>query len=450
MVAIVGRPNVGKSSLFNALVKSRVSIVDPRPGVTRDRVSVELFDRERGSDRRCELVDTGGIGVVDEQGLEAEVEAQIETAMRGADLLLFVVDAQQGVVAADVAIARRLRKLDKPILLVANKVDTPRHAGTAHEAAELGLGEPFAVSTVTSRNVGELRERIFDLLPRADPKGEEVDAVKIAVLGRTNAGKSTLVNRILGEERMIVSEVPGTTRDSVDLAFEHAGRRCVLIDTAGLRKEKSISGSPDFYAQARAERAIRRCDVALFLVDAMHEIGRTEHTIAQKLLEASKPFVIVLTKWDLVEGKKRFEEFGAYVRDRLAFLSFAPITCLSAKESVRVDETLDLVLSLHDDAGTRLGTGEVMRLVKAAMEKRSPPVKGGRTGKIFYAAQVDVRPPTIVLFVNEARLVSQPYQRWLGNVIRDSGFFEEVPIRFLVRERTKQARPAVERGVRRT
>jgi GTP-binding protein len=255
-----------------------------------------------------------------------------------------------------------------------------------------------------------------------------------------NAGKSTLVNRIFGSERMIVSSVPGTTRDSVDLRFERGGRTCVIVDTAGLRKERAVTGSPDFYAQARAERAIRRCDVALFLIDALHEIGRIEHTIAQLLLEASKPFVIVLTKWDLVEGKKSFEEFGAYVRDRLAFLAFAPITCLSAKEDVRVGETLDYVLGLHDEAGRRLGTGEVMRLVKDAMERRSPPVKGGRTGKIFYAAQVGVRPPTIVLFVNEARLVSEPYLRWLGNVIRDSGAFEEVPIRFLVRERVANPR----------
>jgi GTP-binding protein len=433
VVAIVGRPNVGKSSLFNALVKSRVSIVDPTPGVTRDRVSVELHEK----DRRCELVDTGGIGVVDEQGLEAEIEAQIETAMRGADLLLFVVDGAEGVTGADRAIAQRLRKLGKPLVLVANKADTPAIEATTAEAFELGLGEPFPVSTVSSRNVGELRERIFELLPQAPAREEDGDVVRIAVVGRMNAGKSTLVNRIVGAERMIVSDLPGTTRDAVDLVFEHKGRRCVVVDTAGLRKERAISGSPDFYAQARSDRAIRRADVVLFLIDSLHEIGRIEHTIAQRLLEESKPFVIVLTKWDLVEGKKGFEEFGAYVRDRLAFLSFAPITCLSAKDDVRVGETLDLVLGLHDEAGRRMGTGEVMRLIKEGMERRTPPVKGGRTGKIFYAAQVDVRPPTIVLFVNETRLVSQPYQRWLANVLRDSGFFEEVPIRFLVRERQK-------------
>jgi GTP-binding protein len=438
VVAIVGRPNVGKSSIFNALVKSRVSIVDPTPGVTRDRVSVELRE-DKGRERRCELVDTGGIGVVDKQGLEAEVEAQIETAMRGADLLLFVIDAQSGLLGPDREIAQRLRKLGKPVLLVANKADTPALGRATAEAWELGLGEPFPVSTVTSRNVGELRERIFELLPEAPEGGAEIDAVRIAIVGRTNAGKSTLVNRVVGEERMIVSAIPGTTRDSVDLPFERDGKRFVVVDTAGLRKERAITGSPDFYAQARAERAIRRCDVVLFLIDALHEIGRIEHTIGQRLLESSKPFVIVLTKWDLVEKTKRFAEFGAYVRDRLAYLSFAPITCLSAVEGVRVEETLDLVLGLHEQSGQRLGTGEVMRLIKDGMERRSPPVKGGRTGKIFYAAQVDVRPPTIVLFVNEARLVSQPYLRWLGNVLRDAGHFEEVPIRFLVRERTARS-----------
>jgi GTP-binding protein len=435
VVAIVGRPNVGKSSLFNALVRSRVSIVDPRPGVTRDRVSVEL----RLGARRCELVDTGGIGIVDEQGLEEEIEAQIETAMRGADLLLFTVDTQQGMTGADRAIAARLRKLDKPILLVANKADTPLLEDEAGQFFEVGFGEPVRTATVNGRGIGELRERIFDQLPQA-PDGEEpTDTIKIAVLGRTNSGKSTLVNRIVGSERMIVSDVPGTTRDSVDLRFERDGRHCVVVDTAGLRKESAISGSPDFYAQARAERAIRRCDVALFLIDALRPIGRIEHSIAQLLLESAKPFVMVLTKWDQVTDRK-FDEFGKYVRDRLDFLSFAPITCISAREDIRVGETLDLALSLYDEAGKRLGTGDVMRLVKDALERRGPPVRGGRTGKIFYAAQVDVRPPTFVLFVNEARLVSLPYQKWLANVLRDSGTFAEVPIRFLIRERIKNQR----------
>ncbi len=440
VVAIVGRPNVGKSSLFNALLRSRISIVDPTPGVTRDRVSVELRE-VRGRDRRCELVDTGGIGVVDAQGLEAEVEAQIEVALRGAALLLFVVDVQEGLTGADREIAQRLRKLGKPVLLVANKADTRALETTAAEAWEIALGDPFPVSTVASRNIGDLRERIFELLPEAPESEATGEAVRIAIVGRMNAGKSTLVNRIVGESRMIVSEVPGTTRDAVDLPFDHKGRRCIVVDTAGLRKERSVSGSPDFYGQARAERAIRRSDVVLFLIDSLHEIGRIEHTIGSRLLESSRPFVIVLTKWDLVEGKKDFETFGAYVRDRLAYLTFAPIICLSAQDDVRVQETLDLVLSLHEEAGRRLSTGEIMRLIKDAIERRSPPVKGGRTGKIFYAAQVDVRPPTIVLFVNEARLVSQPYLRWIGNVIRDAGAFEEIPIRFLVRERVKNQKP---------
>lgn len=257
------------------------------------------------------------------------------------------------------------------------------------------------------------------------------------MVGRTNSGKSTLVNRIVGAERMIVSDVPGTTRDAVDLRFDHKGRSCIVVDTAGLRRSGAIQGSPDFYAQARSERAVRRCDVALFLIDAMHEIGRIEHSIAKLLLDSGKPFVIVLTKWDLVDGRKDFGQFGAYIRDRLDFLQFAPITCIAAQQGVRVDETLDLVLGLHDEAGKRLSTGEVMRLIKDAMERKAPPVRGGRTGKIFYASQVDVRPPTIVLFVNEAKIVSAPYQRWLANVLRDGGHFEEVPVRFLVRERIR-------------
>ncbi|MSR47944.1 MAG: ribosome biogenesis GTPase Der [Planctomycetes bacterium] len=433
VVAIVGRPNVGKSSLLNALVRSRIAIVDPTPGVTRDRVAVELHH----NDHRCELVDTGGIGVVDKLGLEEEVEAQIEIAMRGAALLLFVLDAQEGVTNPDREIAARLRKLGKPLLVVANKADHQGFEKSSAELWELGLGEPFCVSTVANRNVGELREKIFELLPSAPEVAPEGDVVRIAVVGRTNAGKSTLVNKIVGDDRMIVSEVPGTTRDAVDLRFDHGGRTCVVVDTAGLRRINSVQGSPDFYAQARSERAIRRSDVALFLIDSFEEIGKIEHQLARLLLDSGKPFVIVLTKWDLVEGKKNFEQFGAYVRDRLDFLQFAPITCIAAQEGVRIKETLDLVIGLHEAAGKRLGTGEVMRLFKDAMERRAPPIRGGKTGKIFYASQVDIRPPTIVLFVNEAKIVSAPYQRWLGNVLRDAGHFEEVPIRFLVRERIK-------------
>ena len=441
VVAIVGRPNVGKSSLFNALIKSRVSIVDPTPGVTRDRVSVELFHRRGDEERRCELVDTGGIGIVDEQGLEAEIEAQIETALRGADLLLFTVDIAQGVSGADRTIAQRLRALGKPVILVANKADTRKLEHQAVDGFSLGFGDPFPVSTVTLRNVGELREKIFEMLPQAPISGEPSDVVHIAVVGRTNAGKSTLANHILGEERMIVSAVPGTTRDSVDLRFDHTGRACILVDTAGLRRERAINASPDFYGQARAERAIRRCDAVLFLIDATQPVGRIEESLAQLVQEGSKPFVIVLTKWDLVDGKKTFAEFGDYIRKRLPYLAYAPVICISALNDQRVGEMLDLMLALYDQASQRLSTGEVMRLIKDGMERRSPPVKGGKTGKIFYAAQVDVRPPTIVIFVNEARLVSAPYLRWLSNVLRDAGHFEEVPVRFLVRERTKNPLP---------
>jgi GTP-binding protein len=430
VVAIVGRPNVGKSSLFNALVRSRVAIVDPTPGVTRDRVGMVL----RAGSRRCELVDTGGIGVVDQAGLAEDIEEQISVAMHEADLILFVVDVQAGLIPADLEIAERLRRVGKPVLLVANKADSP---ALEHQAAvfyRLGFADPFPVAAETSRGIGELRETIGERVPET-PAAEDDDVIRLAIVGRTNAGKSTLVNRLIGSPRMIVSDVPGTTRDAVDLEFELDGQRFVAVDTAGMRKRRSVSGSADFYGQARSERAIRRAHVVIFLIDASEPLGRVERNIGQRIKEACRPYVVALSKWDLVEGGRSLEDYQKYLEQELPMLREGPQICLSAQEGLRVVETLRLAAELHEQAGRRLGTGELNRLVREAMERKGPPVRGGRTGKILYAAQIDAHPPTVVLFVNEARLLTPTYRRYLVGYLQEHGPFPEVPIRLLLRQR---------------
>lgn len=433
VVAIVGRPNVGKSSVFNALLRSRIAIVDPTAGVTRDRVATTL----RAGHRRCQLVDTGGIGIVDEAGLEAEIERQIQIAVDEADLLLFLVDCQAGLLPADSEIARRLRKLGKPILLVANKSDTPFLDSQALAFFSLGLGEPVTVAAETGRGVGELRDRIGKTLPEPEEESEE-ETIHLAVVGRTNAGKSTLINRLVGRERMIVSEVPGTTRDAVDLPFVAAGRSFVGVDTAGMRRRKAISGSPDFYGQARTERAIRRSHVVLLLIDATAPIGRIEQQIADVIVKAHRPVILCISKWDLVEGERTLAEYEEYLRDRLPFLSYAPITCLSSLQGFHVEQTMNLAGELFDQAGKRMGTAEILRLVKDTISRHGPPTRGGRTGKIFFAAQVDVHPPTIVLFVNDESALTDPYRRFLSAKLRAAGPFPEVPIRLLVRPREER------------
>ena len=433
MVAILGRPNVGKSSLFNALVRSRVAIVDPTAGVTRDRVSMVL----RAGEGRCELIDTGGIGIVDQAGLEEEIENQIDIAVHEADILVFVVDVQAGILPADREIVRRLRRLEKPLLLVANKADAPSHD---HEAAQffgLGIGDPIPIAANTSRGVGDLRDRIGELIPELPP-AEESNAIRLAVVGRTNAGKSTLVNQLVGEERMIVSDVPGTTRDAVDLRFVHDDQEYVVVDTAGIRKRKAVSGTADFYGQARAERAIRRCEVVLFLVDAVEPIARIERNIAAAIVEAHRPVIVVLSKWDLVEGKT-LADYEEYVQANLPNLGFAPITCLSSHENFHLRETLSLAREMREQSLQRMTTAQILKIIRAGMTRRGPPVKGGRTGKIFFASQIDVQPPTIVLFVNDARCMTDPYMRYLAGIIREHGPFPEVPIRLLIRERRSRS-----------
>ena len=432
VVAIVGRPNVGKSSLFNRLAKRRIAIVDPTSGVTRDRISSEI--RHRG--RRFELIDTGGIGITDADHLDDEIEAQIAAAMAEADLIVFVVDVREGVTALDRLVAERLRPLGKPLLVVANKVD---HSGLEPDAAEffeLGFGEPICVSAREGSGRTELLDRILEELGDDDEGGEAAEPVmKLALVGKRNAGKSTLVNALTQAERVIVSEVPGTTRDSIDVRFERDGETFVAIDTAGVRKKSSVGDSIEFYSLHRAQRSIRRADVVFFLLDAPREISQVDKQIGAYLVEQKKPCVLVVTKWDLAEGVTP-AQFTKYLASRLPGLSFAPICYMSAQEGFNVEQTFEVAQELYRQAGQRVATSEVNRVIQMALTKRTPRArKGGRPPRIYYGTQINVHPPSFLLFSSNPSMFPASYRRYLESQFRGELGFPEVPVKLVVKPR---------------
>ncbi len=424
-VVIVGRPNVGKSTLFNALAGRRVAIEDPMAGVTRDRVSFLL---DHGS-HTIELIDTGGIGQVDNEDLKAEVDGQIAMALDLADIVLFVVDCKSGLTPVDRQIADKLRRLKRPIILMANKVEGGKDEVGVAEAFTLGLGDPVRVSAKERRGTVEMREHLFERLGTdTEMPMMPADVVKLAIVGRMNAGKSTLVNALVGEERVIVSEVEGTTRDAVDVPFSRAGRRFVAIDTAGIRKRKTVSDSVEFYGQSRAFRAIRRANVVLLLLDATRDVGRIDKEIAGMIVECALPVVIVVTKWDIARETAQAGDYEKYLRGVLASLSFAPITLISAPEDINVDATLALAAELHDQAGKRVSTGELNRVLRRTYEIRKPRADRGRIGKIYYASQVATYPPTLVVFVNEPKLFDDSWRRFLIRRLQEALPYGEIPL----------------------
>ncbi len=435
-VAIVGRPNVGKSTLFNVLVRSRVAIEDPTAGVTRDRVSFVL-DTEAGS---IEVVDTGGIGLVDEALLKAEIDEQIATALAVADLIVFVFDAKLGISPLDKQVARRVRRLGVPVIPVANKVEGVRDEANATEGAVFGMGDPWEVSAREAVGVADLRDEI--VRRAVEIVGDDAqlpmmpsDIVRLAIIGRMNVGKSTLVNNLVGEDRVIVSDVPGTTRDAIDVPFSLNGRRFVAIDTAGIRKRSTVSDSVEFYSQARAERAIRRADVALLMLDATREVGRIDRQIAGLVTELSVPCIIVLTKWDLAKDGARTGDYEKYLDETLPFMGVAPRTFISGLDGTNVPETLALAAELHDQGGRRVGTGEVNRVVKRAYEKRRPRPQHGQIGKIKYSSQVGTYPPTILFFVNDPDLFDDSWKRFLMGELQEQLGFEEIPVKLVFQRR---------------
>lgn len=438
-VAIVGRPNVGKSSIFNWLYGRRLAIVDDIAGVTRDRL-VQLIERDG---YRFELIDTGGIGIDDADDLTAQVEAQIQIAIDSADVLLFVVDVRAGATSLDAKVAARLRKANLPIVLAANKTDDKVHDPLAAEFHTLGVGSPVLISTKQNRGRNEILAAIDGSLPKTasdSTTGAPAEPVmKLAIVGRRNAGKSTFINTLLKTERMITSEVPGTTRDSVDVRFELDGKSFIGIDTPGIKRIKSVKQDIEFYGLHRAKRSIRYADISLIFFDASHDIGKVDKQLVQYVSQQEKPCVFVVNKWDLRAGEIATEEWADYVRDVFPTMKHVPIAFITGKTGKNVKKLLNHAQMIFKQAHQRVSTGELNRFVGEALMRNPPPVYRNRRPKVYYSTQADEQPPTIVLFCNEPRGFSAAYQRYLVNFLRERLKFAEVPIRLQFRKRGPQA-----------
>jgi GTP-binding protein len=434
-IAIVGRPNVGKSTLLNALGRSLVSIVDPTPGVTRDRVSMICTL----ADRTVEVVDTGGIGIVDAQGLAPYVEAQVDEAIRRADVIVFLVDAKEGIVPLDHAVATRLRVATSRVVLAANKAESDRVVWNVGEMAALGFGDPVSISAKEGYRLRQLELRIAALLPAGPTTPVKIPppAMQLAIVGRVNVGKSSIVNALVHEDRMIVSEVPGTTRDSVDVRFEKDGEAFVLIDTAGIRKEKAVQNSLEFYAQRRSERAMRRADVTALILDAVTDIARLDKEIAGEAVKERHPILLVVNKWDLAPAGFEAKDYVEYLRKILPALSYAPILFVSAHSGRNLGKIVETARSLHRQAMTRVSTADVNKAIRAAYALRRPRPRQARVGKIFYGTQVDIAPPTLVMFCDDPAQFDDAYRRYLENQFRESLPFPDVPLKVVFRMRER-------------
>ena len=432
-VAIVGRPNVGKSSLLNRMVGQRISIVDPTPGVTRDRVGAPCAI----GDGYVELVDTGGIGIVDHDDLTEHVEDQIAYGLAEADLLIFVVDARTGVMPLDGHVAERLRRLEVPVILAANKVDEVGLLAETGDLNRLGFGEPIPISAHHGLGIDRLIDRIAGVLGELPPSPPEEAVMKLAIVGKRNAGKSTFINALAGAQRVIVSETPGTTRDSVNATAEIGWRKFMLIDTAGVRKRRRIVQQDiEFYGYHRALRSIRRADVVALMIDASVPVSKVDKDLARDIVDEFKPVLLVVNKWDLARGRAAGEDYQEYFDKVLPELAYAPISLTSAASGMNVVRTIDLAEQLYDQSRVRVTTGQLNVAVREICEQRGPSHRPGtKPPKILYASQISTRPPTIVCFVNDVRSFDNSYQRYFVKQLRQRLPYGEIPIRLLFRAR---------------
>ncbi|MCX5663250.1 MAG: ribosome biogenesis GTPase Der [Planctomycetota bacterium] len=458
VIAIVGRPNVGKSSLFNRLAGERISIVDPTPGVTRDRISTIITinppndtDEADALPRVAEVCDTGGFGIYVAEGkrfddagedlsaLAPDIEAQIFAAVEGATIVLFTIDAQSGITALDEKIAQLLRRTGNTdrVIQVANKVDGPSWEVHALDAAKLGFGDTLSVSTKAGSGIRHLMEALWTRLGSRPDEPPVSPEMKVAIVGRRNAGKSSLVNALAGAPRVIVSEIAGTTRDSVDVRFESDGRIFIAIDTAGIRKRKSWADDVEFYSHNRTEVALRRADVALLLLDATEPVSQVEKQLAGELVEAFKPTVIVVNKWDLVEAKQTPNDYLEYLTQELPMLSFAPLVFISAKNGDGTSDAIAMAFNLHTQASHRETTGKLNALVQKILTERGPSSKLGTIAKIYYISQIETNPPTIAMVVNKPELFEGAYERYLLNRLREELPYSEVPIKLIFSARRR-------------
>lgn len=432
LVAIIGRPNVGKSSLFNRFIRRRLAIVDDVPGVTRDR-NYALCD---WTDRRFYLVDTGGMMPDTRHQMESLVLEQAEEAIRQADLVVLVVDSQTGIDNADQRIAELLLKSDCTTLVLANKADSDMLENERFEYLRLGLGEPLPISATLGRGVGEALDRIVAMLPEAEPDEDETDAIRIAVIGKPNVGKSSFINRLIGEERVIVSPIPGTTRDAVDTPFEYNGRTYILIDTAGLRRKAKVKEDVEFYTTLRTLRAIENCHIALVLVDASQGLTVQDLKVVEDAVAARRGIVMAVNKWDLVEkDDKTADIFTSQIKQFARSLHYIPLIYISALTGKRVVKTLSLIDEAYANWSRRIPTAELNAFLEEATAKQPPAAVKGKHIKLYYATQADTRPPTFLFFCNYPELLQKSYLRYLENRLRERYGFEGVALRIKTRKR---------------
>ncbi len=435
LVAIVGRPNVGKSTLFNRLVGRRVAIVEDTPGVTRDRI----YQDAEWLNYAFTLVDTGGIEPANEDVIAAQMRRQAELAIETADVIIFIVDGRDGMTSADMDVAEMLRRSSKPVVLAVNKVDAPKFEDSMYEFYSLGLGDPITISASQGLGLGDLLDEVVHDFPR-DLEADETERVNIAVVGKPNVGKSSLVNALLGEERTIVSNIPGTTRDSIDTPFSLNGKEYTLVDTAGIRRKRSVEDETiERYSVIRSLAAVRRADVVLIVCDASEGLSEQDVRIAGYAHEEGKASVLIVNKWDVIE--KDTNTINKYKKDLLvdlAFMSYVPMLFISAKTGQRVNKVMETVDAVYDQSRRRISTGQLNDTVGEAVMMNDPPSDKGRTLKIYFATQATIQPPTFVIFVNDTEIVHFSYERYLENYFRKSFGFEGTPIRLIFRNRKKE------------
>lgn len=431
LVAVVGRPNVGKSTFFNKVVGRRVSIVEDTPGVTRDRIYAEAEWRNIAFG----IIDTGGIDAGSEEMIPASMREQAEIAMDTSDVILFMTDGREGLTADDRDVAQMLRMTGKKVVLVVNKIDTARIPADFYDFYELGLGEPIAISAENMLGIGDLLDIVIENFPEGTDQQEE-DLIRIAVTGKPNVGKSSLINEILGENRVIVSPVAGTTRDSIDTPFEKDGDKYLLIDTAGIRRRSKVNENIERYSVIRAVASVERCDVCLVMIDAQDGVTEQDKKIAGLAHEAGKGIVIIVNKWDMINKETgTMKEFQKQINREMAFLSYAPSVFISVKQKQRVDRVIAFAKSVAESRAMRVPTGQLNSLIADAVMMKQPPADKGKRLKIYYATQVGIKPPLFSFQVNSRALMHFSYSRYLENRIRDVYGFSGTSIKFVFREK---------------
>lgn len=433
LVAIVGRPNVGKSTFFNRIVGQRISIVEDTPGVTRDR----LYADAEWCGHSFTLIDTGGLEIKSEDVMWSHIRAQAQIAVETADVIVFMLDGKTGLTHEDYEVAAYLRKSRKPILLVVNKLDN-NEQHLLYDFYELGLGEPIGISAGQAKGLGDVLDEIVKLTGKYETEEKE-EALKIAVVGKPNAGKSSLVNKLLGYDRVIVSDIAGTTRDAIDTRIKIGDKEYILIDTAGIRRKRSVEEDLEQYSVMRSLGAVRRADVCLIVIDSSEELSEQDVKIAGYVHEQGKPSVVVMNKWDVVEKDTyTIEKYNRKLKEELKFMDYFIPTYVSAKTGKRVDNLIKLAERAYENASRRISTGLLNDVLREAILTNEPPSKNGKRLKIYYVTEVSANPPTFVIFVNDDTLMHFSYRRYLENALRRSFDFEGTPIRLIIRNKNEK------------